>query len=112
MVVRSQAMNEESDVRHVVIDQSMFGGARRLGLSIRGGAEHGLGVYVSSVDPGSVAEERGLVPGDLILAVNGISFRKVTNNEAIRVSGLLLQCNAAMLFYTVVYNCSSNPLCV
>jgi hypothetical protein len=32
-----------------------------LGLMIRGGVEYGLGVFVTGVDPGSVAERCGLV---------------------------------------------------
>ena len=31
-----------------------------LGLSIRGGMEHGLGIYISQVEEGSVAEAYGL----------------------------------------------------
>lgn len=34
-----------------------------LGLSIRGGAEHGLGIYVSAVDRGSVADGCGVKVG-------------------------------------------------
>lgn len=33
---------------------------RELGISIRGGAEHGLGIYISRVDEGSVADNYGL----------------------------------------------------
>ena len=33
---------------------------KELGISIRGGSEHGLGVYVSKVDQGSVAEAYGV----------------------------------------------------
>ena len=35
-----------------------------LGLSIRGGGEHGLGIYVSAMDHGSVADARGVKVGD------------------------------------------------
>ena len=37
------------------------------GFCIRGGAEHGVGLYVSSVDARSVAENEGLLPGDHIV---------------------------------------------
>ena len=33
---------------------------QELGISIRGGAEHGLGIYISVVEEGSVAEGYGL----------------------------------------------------
>ncbi len=33
---------------------------KQLGISIRGGSEHGLGIYISEVDDGSVADTYGL----------------------------------------------------
>lgn len=56
-----------------------------LGFSIRGGAEHGIGIYVSYVDVDSVAEKQGLVPGDQVLSVNGIPFKKIFHDEAAKV---------------------------
>lgn len=38
----------------------VLGDGRSLGLTIRGGAEYGLGIYVTGVDPGSEAESSGL----------------------------------------------------
>ena len=38
----------------------MVDNGQELGISIRGGAEHGLGVYVSFIEEGSVAEAYGL----------------------------------------------------
>ena len=35
-----------------------------LGLSIRGGWEHGLGIYVSTIDRGSVADAHGVKVSD------------------------------------------------
>uniref|UniRef100_A0A8B9MGE6 PDZ domain-containing protein n=1 Tax=Accipiter nisus TaxID=211598 RepID=A0A8B9MGE6_9AVES len=58
-----------------------------LGFSIRGGAEHGVGIYVSLVEPGSLAEREGLRVGDQILGVNGKSLDRVTHAEAVKVSG-------------------------
>ncbi|KAM6046993.1 whirlin isoform 3-T3 [Theristicus caerulescens] len=56
-----------------------------LGFSIRGGAEHGVGIYVSLVEPGSLAEREGLRVGDQILGVNGKSLDRVTHAEAVKV---------------------------
>ncbi|NXX86233.1 WHRN protein, partial [Urocolius indicus] len=56
-----------------------------LGFSIRGGAEHGVGIYVSLVEPGSLAEREGLRVGDQILGVNGKSLDRATHAEAVRV---------------------------
>lgn len=61
-----------------------------LGFSIRGGAEHGVGIYVSLVEPGSLAEREGLRVGDQILGVNGKSLDRVTHAEAVKVRGLRL----------------------
>lgn len=38
----------------------MVSEGKELGVSIRGGAEHGLGIYISKVDNGSVADDYGL----------------------------------------------------
>ncbi|XP_072518109.1 whirlin isoform X4 [Salminus brasiliensis] len=56
-----------------------------LGFSIRGGSEHGVGIYVSLVEPGSLAEKEGLRVGDQILKVNEKVFDSVTHAEAVKV---------------------------
>uniref|UniRef100_A0A3Q2PLU8 Whirlin n=1 Tax=Fundulus heteroclitus TaxID=8078 RepID=A0A3Q2PLU8_FUNHE len=56
-----------------------------LGFSIRGGSEHGVGIYVSLVEPGSLAEKQGLRIGDQIMKVNDKVFDKVTHAEAVKV---------------------------
>ena len=73
-----------TQVKHIRLEHSGHPGIG-LGFSIRGGAEHGIGIYVSYVEVGSVAENQGLAPGDQILTVNGISFKKITHNEAAKV---------------------------
>uniref|UniRef100_A0A3B5QN33 PDZ domain-containing protein n=1 Tax=Xiphophorus maculatus TaxID=8083 RepID=A0A3B5QN33_XIPMA len=60
-----------------------------LGFSIRGGSEHGVGIYVSLVEPGSLAEKQGLRIGDQIMKVNDKVFEKVTHAEAVKVGRLL-----------------------
>ncbi|XP_048678735.1 whirlin isoform X4 [Caretta caretta] len=55
-----------------------------LGFSIRGGAEHGVGIYVSLVEPGSLAEKEGLRVGDQILRANDKSLDRVTHAEAVK----------------------------
>ncbi|CAM4666581.1 unnamed protein product [Leuciscus chuanchicus] len=56
-----------------------------LGFSIRGGSEHGVGIYVSLVEPGSLAEKEGLRIGDQIMKVNDKVFDRVTHAEAVKV---------------------------
>lgn len=50
----------------------------------------GVGVYISRVEEGSVAERAGLRPGDTILEVNGTPFTGITHEEALKVSNFLL----------------------
>ncbi|QQP41747.1 Uncharacterized protein FKW44_016210, partial [Caligus rogercresseyi] len=52
-----------------------------LGFTIRGGVEHGLGHYVSGVDPGGEAASRGLRIGDQILSVCGLPLIRTTHKE-------------------------------
>ena len=70
-------------VKHVRLRKCPEGG---LGFSIRGGAEHGIGIYVSYVDQDSIAEQQGLMPGDQLVTVNDVSFQKITPDEAAKVS--------------------------
>ncbi|KAA8581304.1 hypothetical protein FQN60_002885 [Etheostoma spectabile] len=53
-----------------------------LGFNIRGGKEFGLGIYVSKLDPGGLAEENGIKMGDQILAANGVSFEDISHSSA------------------------------
>ncbi|XP_048196063.1 whirlin isoform X4 [Perognathus longimembris pacificus] len=63
----------------------VLGDGRSLGLTIRGGAEYGLGIYITGVDPGSEAEGSGLKVGDQILEVNGRSFLSILHDEAVKL---------------------------
>ncbi|XP_030273110.1 whirlin [Sparus aurata] len=58
---------------------------RSLGLMIRGGAEYGLGIYITGVDPGSAADAGALKVGDQILEVNGQSFATISHDEAVHI---------------------------
>eukprot|EP00066_Takifugu_rubripes_P012363 XP_011601629.1 PREDICTED: LOW QUALITY PROTEIN: uncharacterized protein LOC101063348 [Takifugu rubripes] len=57
----------------------------RLGFNIRGGKEFGLGIYVSKLDPGGIAEQHGIKMGDQILAANGVNFDDITHSNAVEV---------------------------
>ncbi|XP_032430432.1 PDZ domain-containing protein 7 [Xiphophorus hellerii] len=56
-----------------------------LGFNIRGGKEFGLGIYVSKLDPGGLAEQNGIKIGDQILAANGVSFQDISHSSAVEV---------------------------
>ncbi|XP_049326273.1 whirlin [Astyanax mexicanus] len=71
------------EVRQVTLKRSKS--HEGLGFSIRGGSEHGVGIYVSLVEPGSSAEREGLRVGDQIVTVNEVVFDRVTHGEAVKV---------------------------
>lgn len=71
-------MNEADERKVTVIIEK----GKELGISIRGGIEHGLGIYISSVEADSVAESYGLKVGDQVLEVNGLSFLGVVHSDA------------------------------
>ncbi|XP_029295470.1 whirlin isoform X2 [Cottoperca gobio] len=71
------------EVRKVLLTRSRS--HEGLGFSIRGGSEHGVGIYVSLVEPGSLAEREGLRIGDQIVTVNDIMFDNVTHIEAVKM---------------------------
>lgn len=56
-----------------------------LGFNIRGGKEFGLGIYVSKLDPGGLAEQNGIKMGDQILAANGVGFEDISHSSAVEV---------------------------
>lgn len=84
------------EVRQVTLTRSRS--HEGLGFSIRGGSEHGVGIYVSLVEPGSSAEREGLRVGDQIVTVNDFMFENVTHIDAVKV-GLMHMCD---------FECSSN----
>ncbi|KAL4842037.1 hypothetical protein H8958_021643 [Nasalis larvatus] len=78
-----EANSDESDIIHSVrVEKSPAG---RLGFSVRGGSEHGLGIFVSKVEEGSNAERAGLCVGDKITEVNGLSLESITMGSAVKV---------------------------
>ena len=86
--LKSALKDSGSEVRRLQIKQSSEPD-RGFGFSIRGGSEYGIGIYVSMVDEGGLAQKQGLIPGDLLMEVNDISFHKMSHAEAARVSILL-----------------------
>ncbi|KAL0273927.1 UNVERIFIED_CONTAM: hypothetical protein PYX00_006486 [Menopon gallinae] len=56
------------------------------GICVKGGKDSdGVGVYISRVEEGSVAERVGLRPGDSILEVNGTPFTAISHEEALKM---------------------------
>nr|XP_023676380.1 PDZ domain-containing protein 7 isoform X1 [Paramormyrops kingsleyae] len=54
-----------------------------LGFNIRGGREFGLGIYISNLDPGGLAEQSGIKMGDQILVANGVNFEDISHADAV-----------------------------
>ncbi|KAM5145315.1 whirlin [Mantella aurantiaca] len=78
----SQSAVTQPEIRQVLLKRNK--NQEGLGFSIRGGVEHGTGIYVSLVEPGSLAEEEGLRVGDQILKANGRSLDRVSHSEAVK----------------------------
>ncbi|XP_060568959.1 harmonin-like isoform X6 [Ruditapes philippinarum] len=55
------------------------------GFAVRGGFEHGVGIFVSHVEPGSQAEMRGLKMGDEIVRVNGFTIGQAIHEEVLNL---------------------------
>jgi len=73
----------------------------QLGLMIRGGAEFGLGIFVTGVLHNSAACKLGLKPGDQLLSVNGHSFHEIQHRVAVNILAQSHSHNQAKL--TVTY---------
>jgi len=56
-----------------------------IGFSIRGGKEHGVGIFVSLVSRGSQADIVGLKAGDEILSINGLYLTESTHGEVVNI---------------------------
>ncbi|XP_037546878.1 PDZ domain-containing protein 7-like [Nematolebias whitei] len=74
--------DDSEDLHTITVDKSLDG---KLGFSVRGGSEHGLGIFVSKVEDDSTAEEAGLLVGDKLVEVNGISLESITMSSAVKV---------------------------
>ncbi|XP_043475922.1 whirlin isoform X5 [Leptopilina heterotoma] len=87
---------QELTVRTVTMTREPPESHHGFGICVKGGkdadAQSGVGVYISRVEEGSVAERAGLRPGDTILEVNGTPFRAVTHEEALKIQSMLKSC--------------------
>ena len=91
----SDRTNWDNDVKRMDIKEIHMSltGKDDIGFCIRGGIEHGIGIYVSHVEEGSIAWQCGLEPGDQILTLNGESFRKISQKDASEVRRVYHQHN-------------------
>eukprot|EP01147_Barroeca_monosierra_P000724 gene724-4017_t len=68
--------------RTVTIRQASNGG---YGMSIRGGHDLGVGIFVSIITEGQAACKAGLLVGDEIISANGIYFDGITHARAVEI---------------------------
>ncbi|ESO97282.1 hypothetical protein LOTGIDRAFT_159301 [Lottia gigantea] len=61
------------------------GHGESLGFAVRGGFEHGVGVFVSDVKPGSQADKKGLKVGDEIVRVNGFTISEAIHEDVLNL---------------------------
>ncbi|XP_034415229.1 PDZ domain-containing protein 7-like [Cyclopterus lumpus] len=74
--------DDSEDLHTITVDKNVDG---KLGFSVRGGSEHGLSIFVSKVEDNSTAEEAGLLVGDKLVEVNGVSLESITMSSAVKV---------------------------
>lgn len=77
-----QGMPPEPTPREVTVSRGSRG---EWGFSIQGGSDQGGSLVVSGVEPGSNAEQAGLLVGDVIQRVNGATVNQLTNSEVTQV---------------------------
>ncbi|CAE1166217.1 USH1C [Acanthosepion pharaonis] len=58
-------------------------GNESLGFAVRGGLEHGIGMFVSQVSQQSQAYQKGLRKGDEIIRVNGFTISEAIHEEVL-----------------------------
>nr|XP_022914234.1 whirlin isoform X1 [Onthophagus taurus] len=75
----------ELSTRTITMVRDPADGTHGFGICVKGGKEAGVGVYISRVEEGSVAERAGLRPGDSILEVNGTPFTGISHEEALKM---------------------------
>ncbi|XP_059164016.1 harmonin-like, partial [Physella acuta] len=56
-----------------------------LGFAVRGGFEHGVGIFVTQVTLGSQAEKQGLRVGDEIVKVNGFNISEAIHEDVLNL---------------------------
>ncbi|BFZ04125.1 hypothetical protein BsWGS_07164 [Bradybaena similaris] len=56
-----------------------------LGFAVRGGFEHGIGIFVTEVTPGSQADRQGLRVGDEIVRVNGFTIAEAIHDDVLNL---------------------------
>lgn len=66
----------------------------------------GVGVYISRVEEGSVAERAGLRPGDSILQVNGTPFSGISHEDALKVNHIVFMITIFIKHFHIYYRIS------
>lgn len=81
--VKAEEKTQAGGIRKLEVKKDADG---QWGFSIRGGSEHGIGIFVSWIEPGSNAEKSGLQVGDQILKANDTSLERINHYDAVMVS--------------------------
>ena len=82
-ILQQQQQSGEQGIKKVDVKRDPSGS---WGFNIRGGSEHGIGIFVSWVDPGSNAHKVGLQTGDQILKANDTNFESISHYDSVQVS--------------------------
>lgn len=57
----------------------------KLGFNLRGGLHQFSNIFVSKVYTGTLAYKNGLNEADQLISVNGVDFRTISHNEAVKL---------------------------
>ncbi|CAK8684591.1 gamma-1-syntrophin-like [Clavelina lepadiformis] len=99
------ADDSRSGERVVTIKRQPGGG---LGISVKGGAEHGIPVLISRVFPGQAADQTHLLhPGDAILAVNNKKVEHMMHDDVV---GELRSCGPQVALTVCTFDGASHVL--
>lgn len=79
------------------------------GFSIRGGSEHGIGIFISWIEPGSNAEKCGLQVGDQILKANDTNLDRINHYDAVMVRFDVLFIKNFIIKHTAHEECKETP---
>ncbi|KAK6177951.1 hypothetical protein SNE40_012808 [Patella caerulea] len=78
-----ERMMDNQTIRERLVVLRVLKSSDFIGMNIRGGNEYNLGIYVSRLDQGGLAEKNGICLGDQIVAVNGTTFENVNHTSAV-----------------------------
>ena len=92
---------DKFNVRYVTLKRKV--GSETLGFNICGGSAAEYGVFITSVEPYSAADNQHLKVGDQILKVNDNSFLHIMHDDAVRILKAGMQLDLMVRYFPYNY---------